>query len=374
MNPSTKCKCSSEVIATDDHIYYNITIFNDDTVSIPAEFNETRRSVLLENPNDYYLSIVKFSVPGTGIPIFSFKFQDGVTPLTSVYSVTLEYAGVAVQKYVVYLPVIPPTPPQNSGYSPYTVYSYQKFLDMINIAFQAALTQLQGAPANYPGTFAPFMRYNESTFTVDLLIPTEMVTNGVDVWMNQPLYSFFNCYNIDTFAYNQPNGEDIKFVNQNLHGTNLYTDTSVVGPPAATYYINAGEFDCLPLWNDFQKIVLTSSDLPIRSTSISNLNQDGVNKFQPIVTDLDPSIVLGPDFRTDIQYAPSAEYRLIDMLATTQLDKVNLNFLWESKDQILLPIYIPPQRTATATLMFRRKGVPFQKAVKRDDLNKMGNF
>ena len=58
---------------TDDtHIYYDISIFNNDIsgdMPVNLKFNEQRSGgALIENPQDYYLSIVRFEIDSPSLP------------------------------------------------------------------------------------------------------------------------------------------------------------------------------------------------------------------------------------------------------------------------------------------------------------------
>ena len=60
---------------TDDtHIYYDISIFNNDIsgdMPVNLKFSEQRSGgALIENPQDYYLSIVRFEIDSPSLPIF----------------------------------------------------------------------------------------------------------------------------------------------------------------------------------------------------------------------------------------------------------------------------------------------------------------
>ena len=60
---------------TDDtHIYYDISIFNNDTsgdMPVNLAFTEQRSGgSLIENPQDYYFSIVRFELDTPDLPVF----------------------------------------------------------------------------------------------------------------------------------------------------------------------------------------------------------------------------------------------------------------------------------------------------------------
>lgn len=56
------------------HIYYDLNITNNDTSnnnSTPfLEFNETRSNPILDNPSDYFVSVIRFSLETPSLPVF----------------------------------------------------------------------------------------------------------------------------------------------------------------------------------------------------------------------------------------------------------------------------------------------------------------
>ena len=58
-----------------DHIYYNIKIHNDgiDDTNIPIYFNENRGTALVEKASDYYVSIIRFSLESTNLPVLMMR-------------------------------------------------------------------------------------------------------------------------------------------------------------------------------------------------------------------------------------------------------------------------------------------------------------
>ena len=58
----------------DTHTYYDISIFNNDTsgdMPVNLKFTEQRSGgALVDNPSDYYLSIVRFEIDSPSLPVF----------------------------------------------------------------------------------------------------------------------------------------------------------------------------------------------------------------------------------------------------------------------------------------------------------------
>ena len=95
------------------------------------------------------------------------------------------------------------------------------------------------------------------------------------------------------------------------------------------------EMSSIALWNPVASIVFSSSLLPIIPTQTSvprdvggqtnHLISSGNNSnLLPILSDF--SIAVGPDnqYRPSVEYNPGAEYRLLDMNSTANLNRIDI--------------------------------------------------
>jgi len=94
-------KTKIEYETKEDNVYFNINLVNNNQFSVPCQFSETLTADIVANTNDYYLSIIRFSLDGGSIPIFFF--------LDGAYHITLSYLGVDYSTPVVYDPIFTPT-------------------------------------------------------------------------------------------------------------------------------------------------------------------------------------------------------------------------------------------------------------------------
>ena len=97
------------------HVYYNISITNDDTTGKNKppniEFNETRTQPFLSNPSEYFMSVVRFSLDtAPGLPLFIPQAEIGGNGTDLIYTLTYSYSpdgGVTnydLQQRLVYVP------------------------------------------------------------------------------------------------------------------------------------------------------------------------------------------------------------------------------------------------------------------------------
>ena len=94
--------------ATPCHLYYDLEVANQslsDTSTPPSEltFTEVRASAVLSNPNEYFMSIVRFSVDTAGsLPVFLSQIDlaqptGGANfPNLTVYNISFNYTNPAV--------------------------------------------------------------------------------------------------------------------------------------------------------------------------------------------------------------------------------------------------------------------------------------
>jgi hypothetical protein len=111
-----------------------------------ATFEEARTQALIQNPSDYYMSVVRFSLDAKWIPLFVCPVV--VNPFntndvnTTPYNITLTYGNNEFEVPLIFTPEndepIPPPPTninlQNLQSSYYFMYSYNTFVTMINTA------------------------------------------------------------------------------------------------------------------------------------------------------------------------------------------------------------------------------------------------
>lgn len=372
-----KMTSSLERHLDDDHVYYNISLYNtpdymNATHSIKAEFNETRTIPILQNPSEYHMSVIRFSVPGSSIPIFlSDVQQDASGNYISSYSVTLSYLSYYAQVYVQYTP----RGPINITPAEYPYYSYQAFLDDINTALQTAYTTLVSLAGSgfHSTTQAPFLIYNPTTQIISLMAEqayaTDVSGNFVGVYMNSRLFGFFQSF--ETIFKTQttiPNGLNYQILVKS-NGNNVIPADSAAFPELTTpYYQMSQEYQTLYAWNSFRSIQFITGSMPVKTELITipylqnnfsnsqQTNQSGTPVFSPILTDFEVATD-GADIRTYIVYFPSAEYRLSDMQSTTPLYQFTLKINWIDTSGNTHPLYIRQTEVATAKFMFRKKSL-----------------
>ena len=136
-----------------DHVYFNINIRKNEKNGGRAVFDENRVDAILQNPADYDLAVVRFSVPGENIPIFLW--------VDNKFSVSLEYNGATFTSVLEWHPNFV----NNAADDFYgrAVWNYNNFIESINKGLSTAFLLLKAANPASPLSIAPRMVYDGET-------------------------------------------------------------------------------------------------------------------------------------------------------------------------------------------------------------------
>lgn len=365
----------SEIIEHDiNHKYYNIILFNPNTFNIAATFTETRDSNIVEDTGDYYLAIVRFQLSLQAVPIFIWPLNPNGTANNTFFQVCLSYNGVDYPSFVVFQPSSNGTNDQFNDF--FYVFSYQSFLDMINLAYQVSFAALIAAN---PGlvTTPPYITYNPVSQLFSMNAETRYLSNNatpIKIFMNFRLFLFFD--NIKSFA-NEPmpqlNGKDYQLIIENT-GNNFinvspqfYFNGAVIVPviaplsPVVPGFQMQQEICSLGYWQSIRQIRFTTSKIPIRQELFNNSNSFaisnsiiGTNQL-PILTDFDVPIEAFINVRTYQNFFAQSEYRLIDMNPSKTFNSIDLQIYWVTNLGVVIPLVLLPHETLDIKFLFRRK-------------------
>lgn len=387
--------------ASPDQIYFDVTVTNFQSTSQapqPFYYNESRTMPFVNNPEEYYLSIQRFTVETGTIPVFipSIQPNQGNRDLT-IYSITLEYIdpllGTATsgQVFIEWVPedkgaAIPPPPNQtengvqvlDTGY--YNAYSYQYWCTLISGYFLEAYNDLVVSATalgiTLPSAFAPQLNWdttsNTATIFADVLgydqNPNNLNTQ-IKIFWNAPLYYLFSSFPAFQFGYNQPLGKNFQLLPFFLGatGTTPVLDVNTIVPPAiptTLFYAIALYQECSTVANmtPISSIVFTSNTLPIHPSQVStplvfNNNQQialGGNNadIANIITDL---VTDTGNYRPNLVYTPSAEFRLITLNGNRPLFNLDLQIFYRVKTGQLVPFRLASGQSVTIKIVFLKK-------------------
>lgn len=382
-----------------DNIYLNIDFKNNTGPgeipgNLPSlmEYNTTKTETILDEPNNYYMAIVRFQIDLQYIPLFIFPIEDFQTdPNRGKLKFTIEYLGINYTKNVRYIPYTKiPVPTQNVNTTQiitpyYYIYEVTAFLSMINNTI-AELYVDSGLAALLPSFIAPYFFYEPSTQLISLIVSNHWTNTTMAIpeipklFMNQSSFLFMNGFNIYSNNNGIASSLDVdklyQFVLSNtipnvadpmtpIQITNYPynpntctvtgTETSTV---PSTYYRFTQQIQSCRFWSSLNKIVFLTSTLPINNESVQSKNDSGQAAYQPILTDfsVDTTSSLA-DARSIVTYNPYGQYRLIDLLSTEPINKINVKVYWQDKQGNLYPVYLPKFSTSNMKLGFFKKSL-----------------
>jgi hypothetical protein len=380
-----------------DQIYYDITVTNtQSTTTNPPIFyyNESRTIPFINCPQDYYLSILRFTIDTGTLPVFipTIVPNQGNVNAT-IYSVTLSFTTAALgyfesQVFITWVPqdtnaIVPSAPnvtsnkQQDNSTGYYNCYSYSYWTALVYKAYFDAFTALdtfftgdpewiaQYAPIiNWDTTngqgvmYAELSAYNSNPLVVPAL-------NPVKIYMNAPLYSLYGSLPARVLGYEGvTGGKNFQIEVVDIGGTN-YQPITIPATPPVTYdaIVMYQEYSTISNWTPIVAMVFVSNTLPITPNQVStplifNNNSQvvfGGNNANTanIVTDLVSNNGL---YKSSLVYEPSAQYRLVTLNGNRPLFNLDLQVFWRDRFGGLNPVRIPSGGSVTMKVGFLKKG------------------
>ena len=362
------------------HIYVDLDILNNDQTTNEdpphLRFEETRNAPFINNTSEYFCTIIRFSLQlGNSLPIFIPRIQIGQPDVNkTVYSVTIVNRSVTPNVestvFLTFSPwnttVSPPTPPlvsQDLSTDYYYVNSYQHFVEMINSALAQANTS-----AN-TGQYPPYMEFDNQTNRFALYANKAVFdanTLGAatcQIHFNNRLYQLLSTFPAK-FKGNLGEKNYEIVIDSRLSGLRrYYNDAAQFLYAAVSVY---QDISTVATWNPVSSIVFCTSLIPVQPshTGVANL-YDGVGtnlvsggnnaNVSSILTDFEVSVNESNQYRPTITMIPQAEYRLVEMNAVTNLNKIDLIAYWKTHYGDLIPLKLQPGCAAHVKLLFRHR-------------------
>lgn len=355
------------------HIYYNITIRNQDTLGLgakrPATFTDYRISPIVKNPSNYYFSLVRFYAPTSTIPIMIVPIAPfpNTNPNLTTYSVTLSYLGVDYVQPVMWEPMdlAAPVPANLSASNPlqnvsgtyYYLYSYMNLVNRINDAFAAALVAMvAGTGAPLSGLIAaPLLNYNPATslFNISAQKAYYDLDAGtpVSVCVNNNLQSLLLNFDYRFFGNNAPNGKAWNF-NMVLDGVQDVDNPLI---------ILQQEVNSLDAWSSLSSLVFVSNTIPVAAEGIPPavpFGGDTISGATPVSTTaiLTDFLASGANTRVSLSYS-SIVYRMLDMVSDRPLMTTDVSIMWQDIYGNMYPLLLDSNTAATIKILFRKKSL-----------------
>lgn len=338
----------------DDRIYYNFIIGEKNNLApyYDAKFQQNLDDSFITNPSDYYLSVIRFSIPCQNIPIWipEIKKYPNTNVNETVYSLSLEYGAFTSGEtflqfessnpnaYASTISALSPSAGTDSIY--YWIYNYQAIVDMINTTFQTAFTALNVASGGLPvGSVAPYLEYDPVTQLMSLVCQRVNydvnLPNTISIFMNYKLFEYIdsilaNYLGGSNYNVYLPNGKDFQLIVLDLKN-NWYNPPNLAPATPPDYYKMTQNFSTILNWNVFQSLQITTNMIPIVSEIAPSLNSSDTSNTtqQSFLRDFTPITETGGDFRNGtLQYVLDGPYQLINLTGQTPLNKLDMQVFW----------------------------------------------
>jgi hypothetical protein len=376
---------------TDPIIYYDIDILNNDIAGVNPEqnvnFTETRNSPFIMNPEDYYMSIIRFQISDTStLPVFIPEIEQGQNqPWRTIYKVNFVFNSTgnthsSGNVHVSYTPnneiPISKVPTfENTAKDPYYyVYNYEDFISDINFAFIEAFNVLFAAsPAgSIPSTATPpFLTFDNKTKKISIYALRSIYDFysglNIKIFINEPLKRLLNSFQYNDYGHSRDlDIAPLRYLlmfNPEGNRDNIVALSNVSRPKvvtAADYFeLESQDLDIV-LWNPISSVVFSSSSMPVvptnTSTPASLVANTGNNKnILTVLTDFQVNITADNSYRQSLGYSPQGEYRLFAMNSSQPLNTIDINVWWKTKYGVLIPFKLPGGGAANMKLLFRHK-------------------
>lgn len=311
-----------------DHIYYNATIINNTSAPAPATYSATLTSYILNNPSEWWMSIIRFNIPGYNIPLFEFK--------PNTYYVSFVYNGEKFTQVV--------TQFINSA-NGNLIFNYQTFLTDINLALINAFKAFSGTYTKGP-VEAPAIKLDPKSQLFYFAFDPSWINSGEipQIFMNTALFSFFSSF---PYIFN---GYDHEYLNYQISFDSL---TQLNSSLLVIYQ----EYVSIHLWSSLNTLFVTSNSIPVNSEYVSLFSNTAIPNFQKIITDFQPPENNQSQSSNVLQYQPSGPYRLINLISNEPLKIIDFNIYWVDNLQKQHQLYLPPFSSATMKILFLKKSV-----------------
>jgi hypothetical protein len=353
------------------HIYVDLSFQNSSDTPQNLVFEETRSKAFIQDSGQYYLSVVRFHIDTTSLPVMICKIMTGQTDINkSVYSITMKYKDIVHQEYLMFSPQDltasnPKSPLNNQDLSTgyYFLYNYSYFVNLVNDTLKNCFNNLKSAVEdaedNLPSNISPFIVYDPSSgemlINLDKLAYDNSLTDYIEVYFNEAMHNLFS-----SFEYMHTNTDDVNGMNYLLNVVN--NGINLLDLDTYTAIQLYQEYPCISNWSCLQSVIICSSNLPINPSIRSVPTQFGSTYSSTtqqsmslnVLTDFEIGLTTGKEMKPSINYAPSI-YRIIDMFGHNEIDKVYIEVYWSDTYNNIYNLKCKYNENSNIKLMFRKK-------------------
>jgi hypothetical protein len=362
----------------------NLSTLTNGLSNVSSQVN--RAGVILQNPQDYYVSITRMIIATNRIPLWqpqlntTAPYNDGYN---TIYSVYLTYQGFnSGQVYLRIInddeTVLPPTTPVSSqptnGWG--NVFSFDTISQMVNTAIATAYSALNTASGGLLPSNPPFMVWHNETqlFSLDCnpmsLYDQSTGDDVVNIYFNNSYrpYLLGWAINILTNSTSTPNGQDVLLIIRN-NGINYvpqnYPPTFAPSDPSTTTITMTQDIYAPWCFLALSKIQVVST-IPLAYPTLSDLPLNLVgdafnNQTTPILMDFLVNYSQGgaSSFQQPISYSATRDIYSspIKMGGSAPLTSFGIGVYWQNLQGQSIPLQTWGLRNCSLKLTFTHKSI-----------------
>jgi hypothetical protein len=360
-----------------DHIYYNIEVRNRSETfgDIPAQFKSTFQRFLVGDADEYNLAIPRFSIPRYTLPYSIFRVEEGLgqTDINlGIYTIRMSLwaGGPLYSEQLVFSPFsingtdIPKPPSENNGVQDtsgkyYYVYTPDYWCDLYNAAFKAAFTALKTANPGISTTYAPYIRYNPTTYLYTLYVERHFV-DEIKLEYNRPAfqtlghigYSKRDLQTIDGYYFMSLNRDNYLQEPLFLNGETPY-GTVATNPPE--WFSYQQEIELVSAYSSLKKFLFITNLIPVNPENTNVYDKGDELQSINIVTDFIVQQDRGD--QANIVFNNSAPYRYIDLVNDNPIYAFDIYIYWVDELGEERLVQIGPQSVLEIKFAFVKKGL-----------------
>lgn len=372
------------------HEYVDIQIVHNDENNkdpIPVAFNQIKTQNILDNAEDYYLSVIRWNLDSC-LPIIIPQMELANNTTTSYDGNTKYMLNIIVgtspttaprlattAKRVMFstdssktTPVYKPSKiSEYYGNNYYYVNSIMAFLDMVNKALIQSFNALvieYGTILDFPPKFVWNNDKIELLFDKPMIL-YEDVLNHIYITMNDELYYLFNTFpskKIGNTTELNNLGCNNAIMLYNNYAIDSYSDNILSAKALKDVYVFYQSQSSVVNWTPVSSIYLSTHAIPVNTSmtgapefSGDNIVSSSSSNQDSLLTDFSLALQKGNEWQGQLYYIPSNEYRLFDLLGSTPLKTLNINIYWKSKLGFSYPFLMNYGSSCSIKIMFRKK-------------------
>ncbi len=374
-----------------DIVYYDLTIANlkseklDDNSQF-LRFTETRQTPIVEHADQYYMSIIRFSLDTFHLPVhYAEIIPNQNDPNKMIQSFTLVYTDknniiYTSRKFLTWSPSdftkpVPPSPSSNQNglqtYSPYYYSnSYHHVIEILNNGLKACVDDIVlQSSANILKNY-PFFGWNVGSNTLSFYGREDIYSNTSGATINGKMLVYFNTNTfallnglpVHKYGINNPDGKHYQLIVDALYGINILKGNGVSPYDTEPCVKIDQEYSSIVQWSPVSAILFASATLPVTPNQLSApyIYEDGQlvqyssmsNQSLNIITDLTTD---EQSFKPNILYYPSAQFRLINLYNNSPITQFDISVYWKDKIGNIHPLYLPSGANCTMKVMFQKR-------------------